>query len=153
MKYWFVLLVLTPLLSLAQMKKEGSGVAPGMAGVFGKEKGFNTRFYFFPNHKICFGPEVNFFPRKDHDLSDGMEVSFNGHYIFELSERWGIYPLAGIGWKNEEEESGWRGNFGSGLHGSYGRFAPYIEYIYSAGFENEGIFLIGTFFTFEFDKE
>lgn len=35
----------------------------------------------------------------------------------------------------------------------YGRFAPYLEYIYSSGFESEGIIIIGTFFTFELSKE
>ena len=130
-----------------------SGVAPGLSSVVGDHTGINLRFHYFPSHKMCFGLESNLFPQKDHALSEGMEVTFNGHFIFELSHHWGVYPLVGAGWKNLKHESGFRALTGGGFHGMYGRFAPYFEYIYSSGFEPEGIVIIGTFFTFELSKK
>ena len=153
MKHLLVLHIMLVSISAFPQEHEGrtDGVAPGMAAVFGPENGANIRFYYFANEIICFGPEVNFFPEDGHSLGDNIELSFNGHYIFELVEHIGIYPIGGVSWKNTEKHgSGFRANMGLGLHGSYGRFAPYSEYIYSAGFEDEGIFLIGTFFTFRF---
>ncbi len=130
-----------------------SGVAPGISTVVGDHTGVNLRFHYFPSHKMCFGLESNLFPQNDHALSEGMEVTFNGHFIFELSHHWGVYPLVGAGWKNLKHESGFRALTGGGFHGMYGRFAPYFEYIYSSGFEPEGIVIIGTFFTFELSKK
>lgn len=130
-----------------------SGVAPGLSSVVGPHTGVNIRFHYFPSHKMCFGLESNLFPKQNYSLSEGMEVTFNGHFIFELSHHWGVYPLVGVGWKNLEQESGFRSLTGGGFHGMYGRFAPYLEYIYSSGFESEGIIIIGTFFTFELSKE
>lgn len=144
-------MLLFPLLLSAQMKE--NGVAPGASVVLGEHTGVNLRLHYFPNHKMCFGLESNLFPKSGHSLSEGMEVTFNGHFIFEVSEHLGVYPLVGAGWKNLEHESGFRALTGGGLHGKYGRLAPYVEYIYSSGFEPEGIVIIGTFFTFELGKE
>lgn len=131
-----------------------NGVAPGIAAIFGPENGINTRFYYFPNEHSCFGPEVNFFPSSDGELADGLEIAINGHYIFEITHKLGMYPIAGAGWKRlDSKEDGWRANLGLGLHWSAGRFVPYSEYIYSLGFEDEGVFLIGTFFTFGFHNQ
>lgn len=145
----FLLIAFTHV-SLAQMKE--NGVGPGASVVFGKEEtGINLRFHYFPNHKSCFGIETNIFPKEGHDLTENMEITLNGHLIFELSEHIGVYPLAGVGWKNLHDESGFRALMGGGFHGKYGRFAPYTEYIYGAGFESEGIFIVGTFYTIPFE--
>ncbi len=150
MKRLLFCILLAPLLVFAQMKE--SGVAPGASVVTGAHTGINLRFHYFPNHKMCFGLESNLFPKSGHSLKEGMEITLNGHFIFEMSQHWGVYPLVGAGWKNLEHESGFRALTGGGLHGNYGRFAPYVEYIYSSGFESEGIVIIGTFFTFALGK-
>ena len=152
MKLISLIIILFPFMLFAQMKEDGVG--PGASVVVGEgEVGFNLRFHYFPSHKMCFGLESNIFPQKGEALSEGMELTLNGHYIMELSEHWGIYPIGGVGWKKHKEESGFRALMGGGFHGSYGRFAPYIEYIYGAGFESEGIFILGTFFTIPFNQE
>ena len=152
MRLLLLTLIFLPLVLCAQMKE--NGVGPGASLVVGEEEvGFNLRFHYFPSHKMCVGLETNIFPQRGEELSEGMEVTLNGHYIIELSEHWGIYPIGGVGWKKHEEESGLRALMGGGFHGTYGRFAPYIEYIYGAGFESEGIFIVGTFFTIPFNKE
>ena len=154
MRAYLLTLLLTPVLLFAQMKEDENGVAPGASIVLGeKETGVNLRFHYFPSHEMCVGLETNFFPEEGHSISENMEVTLNGHYIIGLNRHWGVYPIGGVGWKRVEEESGWRALMGGGFHGSYGRFAPYIEYIYGAGFEDEGIFIIGTFFTVKFGKE
>ncbi|MEP1032182.1 hypothetical protein [Ekhidna sp.] len=151
MKYLLFCAIFLPFLLSAQMKE--SGVAPGASVVMGEHTGVNLRFHYFPSHKMCFGLESNLFPKSGHSVSEGMELTLNGHFILEVSEHWGVYPLVGAGWKNLEHESGFRALTGGGLHGNYGRLAPYVEYIYSSGFEPEGIFIIGTFFTFALGEE
>ena len=152
MRFICVLLTLFPMVLCAQMKERGVG--PGASLVVGEEEvGLNLRFHYFPSHKMCFGLETNIFPQEGEDLSEGLELTLNGHYIFELSEHWGVYPIGCLGWKKHHDESGFRALMGGGFHGSYGRLAPYIEYIYGAGFESEGIFIVGTFFTIPFNKE
>lgn len=144
-------ILFTPCILFSQMKE--SGVAPGASVVTGHHTGVNLRFHYFPSHKMCFGLETNLFPKSDHSISEGMEVTLNGHFIFELSHHWGVYPLVGAGWKNLKDESGFRALTGGGFHGTYGRFAPYVEYIYSSGFNSEGIVIVGTFLTFKLGKE
>ena len=152
MKNAFLFLMLFPTLVFSQMRE--NGVGPGASIVVAEEEvGVNLRFHYFPNHKMCFGLETNIFPQKGEGLSEGLELTLNGHYIIELSEHWGVYPIGGVGWKKHDHESGFRALIGGGFHGTYGRFAPYIEYIYGAGFESEGIFILGTFFTIPFNKE
>ncbi|MFT6868074.1 MAG: hypothetical protein ACJA08_002924 [Cyclobacteriaceae bacterium] len=152
MRYLFFLAYIIPIFLDAQ-KNEGSGIAPGLSAVLAEETGFNIRLHYFPSHKMCFGVETNFFPKTEMDLKNDMEITFNGHFIFELGEHWGIYPLVGAGWKKTKEDSGWRALTGGGFHGKYGIFQPYIEYIYNTGFKSEGAFIIGTFLTLEFKKE
>lgn len=151
MKQLLITLLFVPSVLIGQMKE--SGVAPGASVVLGEHTGVNLRFHYFPSHKMCFGLESNLFPKSGQSLSEGMELTLNGHFIFEMSEHWGFYPLVGAGWKNLEHESGFRALTGAGLHGNYGRLAPYAEYIYSSGFEPEGIFIIGTFYTIKLGKE
>ncbi len=55
--------------------------------------------------------------------------------------------------KEGKFEGGWRALIGGGLHKNIGRFAPYAEYIYGAGFESQGIFIVGTFYTFRLGKK
>lgn len=84
-------------------------VIAGAGGTYGLESelsGINARLYYGVNRAFCFGPEVSIFPFQS--TEDGLEASVidlnvNAHYIFEATEKLGIYPLAGINYTIEEE--------------------------------------------------
>lgn len=143
-------ILIFPMLLFSQMNEDGVGYGAGT--VVGKEEvDFNLRFHYFPGHIVGFGLQTNISPKKSEKLSEGVEL--NGHYIFKLSEHWGMFPIGGVGWNKPINESGLSALMGGGFHGSYRRFAPSIEYIYGAGFKSEGIFIPDTFFTIPFIKE
>ena len=105
--------------------------------------------------KWCIGLETNLFP-EDGSLVE-KEYTINAHYFVEVEHIVSFYPLLGVGYeeiKREEGwEAGWRALLGGGLHKNIGRFAPYAEYIYGAGFESQGIFIVGTFYTIRLGKK
>jgi len=92
--------------------------------------GINGRFYYALNKHFCFGPEVSFFPYQnieDNKEKSIIDLNINGHYIFELTEKLGFYPLSGINYSIEkerleidtslnEEEKEFGINYGFGAH-------------------------------------
>ena len=108
-----------------------------------EEFGLNLRAYTFLNDKICFGPEFTLFGNHD-TMIDGeeaevglYEINFNGHYIFEVGEGLGLYPVAGFNYSRELEridghadviEDALGVNLGMGLHYETGKLILYTEY-------------------------
>lgn len=150
-----VLLFLSPSILIGQMRE--NRIAPGASLVVGKSGslGVNLRIHYIPNDRMCIGLEANLFPEGGELVE--REFTLNAHYFFEVEELFSVYPLLGVGYEDIREENekdgGWRALFGGGVHKNIGRFAPYAEYIYAAGFESQGIFIIGTFYTFRIGKK
>jgi len=144
-----------PIWLFAQM--EEGWIAPGASLVIGHtgNLGVNLRTHYIPNERMCIGLETNLFPEEGSLVEK--EFTLNAHFFFEVEEVVSIYPLLGVGYgeiKEEGEwEGGWRALFGGGFHKNIGRFAPYAEYIYGAGFESQGIVIVGTFYTFRLGKK
>jgi len=144
-----------PSLLLGQM--EEGWIAPGASLVVGHtgNLGLNLRMHYIPNERMCIGVETNLFPEGGELIE--REFTLNAHFFFEVEEVVSLYPLLGVGYEEIREEGewegGWRALIGGGLHKNIGRFAPYAEYIYGAGFESQGIFIVGTFFTFSIGKK
>lgn len=134
-------------------------------GEFG---GHARAYYNLKNDKICFGPEFSQFSKKKITVGSEeitarlREVNFNLHYIFELNETWGVYPLVGLNMSfvNEEitnissghtethkaEEFGT--NLGIGLHKNVNRWMIFGEFDRLFSDLSQNSFLIGAFFTF-----
>ena len=149
-----ILIALSPYVFFGQMRE--GWIAPGVSLVVGHtgNLGLNLRSHYIPNEQMCVGIETNLFP-EDGRLVE-KEFTLNIHYFIEVEEVVSFYPLLGAGYEEIKEEGewkdGWRVLIGGGLHKNIGRFAPYAEYIYGAGFESQGIFIFGTFFIFSLGK-
>ena len=66
--------------------------------------GINGRLYYGVNESFCFGPEISYFPYQSIDKGNEksiLDLNINAHYIFELSEKIGFYPLTGINYTIE----------------------------------------------------
>jgi hypothetical protein len=129
--------------------------------------GVNLRAYYGPNEQFCFGPEVSFFPYSD--VSEEEEVSiidlnFNAHYIFEVGERIGIYPLSGINHSIEntrliedtqvkENINAFGINYGAGIHYNLNKLFVFTEYKGIIGELNAPFITAGIIFNFSFKKE
>ena len=150
-----LLSVLMPMVLFGQMQE--GWIAPGASLVVGHtgNLGLNLRTHYIPNERMCIGLETNLFPEGGELVE--REFTLNAHFFFEVEEVVSLYPLLGVGYEQIREENewdgGWRSLFGAGLHKNIGRFAPYAEYIYGAGFESQGIFIVGTFYTFRLHKK
>lgn len=155
MRRFIICLLFIPTLAFAQM--EEGWIAPGASLVVGHtgNLGLNLRTHYIPNEKWCIGFETNLFP--EHGSLVEKEFTLNAHYFVEVEHVVSLYPLLGVGYEEIKEEGvwegGWRALIGGGLHKNVGRFAPYAEYIYGAGFESQGIFIVGTFYTIKLGKE
>ncbi len=149
-----ICLLLLPDLLYAQKKERW--IAPGASLVIGHTNnlGVNLRTHYIPNERMCIRFETNLFPEEGALVE--REFTLNAHLFFEVEEVVSVYPLLGVGYEEIKEErawkGGWRALFGGGFHKEIGRFAPYAEYIYSAGFESQGLLILGTFYTFELRK-
>ena len=144
-----------PMALFGQMQE--GWIAPGASLVVGHtgNLGLNLRTHYIPNERMCIGLETNLFPEGGELVE--REFTLNAHFFFEVEEVVSLYPLLGVGYEQIREENewdgGWRALFGAGLHKNIERFAPYAEYIYGAGFESQGIFIVGTFYTFRLHKK
>ena len=130
--------------------------------------GINLRGYYNIGHNFCFGPEFTFFENKQIILDDEIEdisiweLNINAHYIIEIKERVGIYPIVGFNFTREteeisylsssdtktERESFYGFNLGGGIHVPIKKFTPFYEYHYTFGELGEGISTAGIFYTF-----
>lgn len=126
-----------------------------------EELGANLRVYTFIGDKICFGPEFTFFGKHD-TMIDGepaelglWEINFNGHYIFEVNEGLGLYPVAGFNYSKETEmleghddviEDAFGVNLGFGVHYEVNKFIFYTEYDRLFSDLRQNSFTIGVLF-------
>ncbi|MDT0605434.1 hypothetical protein [Croceitalea rosinachiae] len=104
--------------------------------------GINLRAYLGTSPTFCFGPEVSVFPYQttsDEYETNLFEVNFNAHYVFELAHRFGVYPLSGFNYTNENERSLMHSdevekhnalgiNYGLGTHYSINRVLLFAEF-------------------------
>jgi len=144
----------------------GQSLISGLGTTYGSDIegiGINVREYYFFNHHVCFGPEASFFPNHkvgEYDKSL-IELNFTGHYIFELNEHLGIYPLTGLNYSIEKEsmhnetktvdEFGL--NIGMGVHYKVKSLFPYIEYKYITGGLSQHVYSLGILFSLSKNKE
>jgi len=130
--------------------------------------GINLRSYYNVDHHLCFGPEITFFLptteiKEDEEITKTVrEINFNAHYIIELSEHVGVYPIIGVNYTREREEilffaDGAREelttdavglNIGAGIHVPLSSVIPFLEYQYVIGTFKEHIISAGAFYTF-----
>jgi len=101
--------------------------------------GVNGRLYYANNERFCFGPEISFFPfqevKEDEEVSI-IDLNFNAHYIFELNEKIGFYPLSGINYtiekvryfEEEEKEEEFGLNYGAGFHYKWKKTFLFAEF-------------------------
>ncbi len=129
--------------------------------------GANARLYYGPNDHFCFGPEVTYFPYQEIDNNYELtitELNLNAHYIFELTHKFGIYPLSGINYTiekerliegtNESEEDNEFGvNYGLGTHYNLGKLYAFAEFKGIAGELNDHFISIGIIFSLSGSKE
>ncbi len=123
----------------------------------------NIRLYYFPSHKICFGPEFALFPTvKEGQVERKLtEYGISGHYIFQLNEYIGLYPLAGLNYAIEtenfqdvvEEKTAFGANLGGGFHLEFGRYFPFAEYKYVASSLSQNVISVGLLINIGITKE
>lgn len=119
----------------------------------------HTRVYYYPSERICFGPEFSYFPKtSENGISRQLtEYGLAFHYIFELNEKLGIYPLTSFNYSREVENShqhtqlntAFGIGFGAGLHASFGDFFPFIEGKYLTGNLAQASVNAGVIYRFE----
>ncbi|WP_160114818.1 outer membrane beta-barrel protein [Aquimarina sp. AU474] len=129
--------------------------------------GINGRFYYGLNEQICFGPEVTYFPYQSIDSDNELailDLNVNVHYIFEVSEKLGFYPLTGINYTIEkerlieqndqnEEENEFGLNYGFGAHYNLKKFFAFAEFKGVSGKLNDEFITIGVIFPLVKHKE
>ena len=120
-------------------------------------------YYNLPNNKVCFGPEYsNFFEKTASNNGVAItkalsEINLNLHYILEISEDWGVYPLTGFNISFEKEKIDLTGethkksemglNLGTGLHRQFGNIMVFLEYDYLISELSQHSVLLGAFIT------
>jgi hypothetical protein len=140
-----------------------------------REPGFNIRGYYnFHDERVCFGPEFTFFRKRREVLEEEQidkslfEFNFNGHYVFEITHKFGLYPLYGVNYSREREDitffntgekedliiDKWGFNLGGGFHyfliGDLVLFAEY-DHLFSQLSQNT--YSAGLFYVFGSDKK
>lgn len=147
----------------------------GGAIVYGddvEQLGLHLRGYYnLKNNKVCFGPEYsNFFKAKEFIGGDQItkkldELNFNVHYVFEINEALGFYPLTGLNYSTEKEEvetaNGMHSfskyamgvNLGFGFHKLKGRTVFFAEYDHLFSDLSQNSILIGFFYNLSKMKE
>lgn len=162
--YLIALLVNMALISQAQSWSIGA------AGIYGDDignVGIQLRGYYnLKGNRVCFGPEFSsFFTTTETQNSEVIEkklneVNFNLHYIIELNEKLGIYPLIGANFSSEKEEitdgsevkthttEGLGVNLGMGMHRAKNRWIFFGEYDHLFSELSQNSFILGAFFTF-----
>ena len=158
----FLLLFTLSMLS-AQKYSVGGGTPYNIST---ESLGINIRSYYNVDDKICFGPELSYFfstteiHGEEEIETKVIEFNFNAHYIFEVGEKLGVYPLIGLNYTRELEDitvltTGEQIseshnivgiNAGGGFHVPFKNFVPFVEYEYVIGDLGEHIVVAGLFF-------
>jgi len=162
--------VLIVVFFLHQMVSFGQSWSIGAAGIYGDDiqnVGAHVRGYYnLKNNKVCLGPEFSRFANKT-ETHNGetvttklSEINFNIHYIFELTEKFGVYPLTGVNLSLETEEievanefesdtvSELGANLGFGVHKIFDNVIVFAEYDHLFSELSQNSFLLGVFYTF-----
>ncbi|MBL1281124.1 MAG: hypothetical protein COA33_012660 [Fluviicola sp.] len=158
MKLIIILLSFSPTISFSQ------NLVTGVGGTYGSaidSYGINGREYVFIGKHICFGPELSYFPKTGITAKSLVELNFTGHYIFELTEHMGFYPLTGLNYSIEreivegigEKESGFGLNLGVGIHYRVKNLFPFMEYKYILGGLSQHLVSLGILFSFSKKKK
>ncbi len=146
--FWFYPILLSQVIAaqeIADTEKEGNSILIGLAPTLALKEslyGVNGRFYYGVNDAFCFGPEVSYFPYQDRGPTFEkmiIDLNINAHYIFELSEKIGLYPLSGINYTIEKErvlaatnegekEEAFGINYGLGVHYRFNTFFIFSEF-------------------------
>ncbi len=158
-----ILLLLTcSMIVTGQSYSVGAGLAYGDDI---KEPGINLRAYYnLANNKVCFGPEFTYFKKRtESTLNEDLDISlfelnFNIHYILEVTHKFGIYPLGGLNYSQENEKYSdvakeevvkkWGLNLGMGAHYAIHKFVVFLEYDHLLSDLSQNTFIFGTFYTF-----
>jgi len=147
MKKFLIIIILT-VWNIAILQAQSWSI--GGAAIYGDDiesTGVQLRGYYnLENEKICFGPEYSYFFKNTQTIGDTEisktlhEFNFNIHYIIEINEKWGVYPLTGLNYSIEVEEetheaetekfniTEWGYNLGGGIHYPMGRLVIFGEY-------------------------
>ena len=143
-------------------------ITTGAAAIYGDDidnLGIHLRAYYnLWDERVCFGPEYTYFFPTTRNF-DGEEVeiglsefNFNMHYIFEVTHKIGVYPLAGFNLSRETEQGEGLNhksvqsevglNLGAGFHVPFGDFVVFAEYdrLFSELAQNS--FLVGVLINF-----
>ena len=87
------------------------------------------------------------------------EINFNAHYIFEVAEKWGVYPLTGLnvsfeteefttaGDRESEELTRWGANLGIGIHRPVGNWVIFGEFDHLFSDLAQNSIVLGAFIT------
>jgi len=137
-----------------------------------KEAGINLRAYYnLPGDKVCLGPEYStFLTRKKKINGEDIEINlyefnFNGHFIFEVTNKFAVYPFTGLNFSREKEEIEITGdkeiftqeafglNLGFGAHYAYYDFSFFAEYGHLFSDLSQNSITIGVFYTFGKESE
>ena len=124
--------------------------------------GINGRLYYGVNESFCFGPEISYFPYQSIDKGYEkyvLDLNINAHYIIELSEKNGFYPLSGINYTIEkkrlveendehEKENEFGLNYGAGLHYKFKNLFLFTEFKGIIGHLDDEFITIGLIYNF-----
>lgn len=157
-------IALTVLIFFSTLFSGLAQIIPGGGIIYGddiEEVGINLRAYKFLNERICFGPEFTYFNKHQtviggEEAEIGLwEINFNTHYIFEVGEGLGVYPLTGLNFSREVEkmeghsdvvESVVGLNLGFGAHYEKNRLLFYAEYDRLISDLGQNSFTVGVLF-------
>ena len=156
----FLVLFISCYVSSAQSIMVGLG---GTYGTSVDQLGVNARVYYGLNEQLCFGPEISYFPQVSHKGESIRlnEYGFVVHYIFEVEEKLGLYPLIGINYsvENTEEHGVYEvqnaigATFGGGLHLEMKNILPFVEYKYITGGLSQSTFSVGIIYNFSLKQK
>lgn len=142
-------------------------IMPGLAPTYSDKfnTGINARLYYAADHHYCFGPEVSYFKTSSEEKETSLfEANINLHYILELGNGFGFYPLGGINYSVETEEylhatetehhteDAFGLNAGAGFHYAIGKIIFFAEYKYLISELEDYFFTAGALFTFSLSK-
>jgi len=133
-----------------------------------KQNGINLSAFYFLNHKLSTGLEINrFFPvlrlkQNGNYRISSWDYDWNIHYNNSIGKYWTIYPLTGIGYMLDKEQNQLNAelitngrfyfNVGAGILVNTKRVRPHMEYVLATNRKTEHYLLVGISYEFEWRK-
>ena len=162
-KFLFLLLFTT----IETQAQEEQGWLLGIAPSFELDEeliGTNIRVYYGVNEHFCFGPEASIFTFQSINSEQDIAISdlnFNAHYIFEIANKLGVYPLTGLNYTIEtertldviEREEAFAINYGFGIHYKVGELFIFSEFKGITGELKDEFITAGVIYSFPSKKE